>query len=297
MGVMAERAEPSAPASTTRSKTGTERLGDAGGAGSGGVAGPANTGPPGGAGSQRYRIDDLAHLAGTTVRNVRAYQDRGLLPPPDKVGRVGWYSEAHLGRLRLIGEMLGRGYSLANIGELIDGWVRGQDLTELLGLEAALIAPWGEDRSSVYTRAQLRELFAPLGPDHLDEAINLGMITDEGDDRLRVSDPRLIEGATVLVEAGVPFDAVFRLGAEIVTATDGIARMYVETVSRYVVGTGTEPLTPDEIRRLSAVVSRLRPLAKSVVDAGLSAALERRIGEEVGRRLTRSISPERKAAS
>jgi DNA-binding transcriptional MerR regulator len=29
-----------------------------------------------------YRIDELAREAGTTVRNVRAYQERGLLAPP-----------------------------------------------------------------------------------------------------------------------------------------------------------------------------------------------------------------------
>ncbi|MFB9386717.1 MerR family transcriptional regulator [Pseudonocardia petroleophila] len=38
---------------------------------------------------REYRIDELAHTAGTTVRNIRAYQDRGLLPPPRRVGRVG----------------------------------------------------------------------------------------------------------------------------------------------------------------------------------------------------------------
>jgi DNA-binding transcriptional MerR regulator len=86
----------------------------------GAAAGRTAAGPP-----DSYRIDELAQLAGTTVRNARAYQDRGLLPPPARVGRVGWYSEAHLARLRLIGHMLGRGYSLANIGELIESWVRG----------------------------------------------------------------------------------------------------------------------------------------------------------------------------
>src|SRR5436305_1643105 len=43
-----------------------------------------------------YRIDELAREAGTTVRNVRAYQDRGLLPPPRRSGRVGLYTDAHL---------------------------------------------------------------------------------------------------------------------------------------------------------------------------------------------------------
>lgn len=245
----------------------------------------------------RYRIDDLARLAGTTVRNVRAYQDRGLLPPPEKVGRVGWYSEAHLARLRLIGEMLTRGYTLANIGELIGGWIRGQDLQDVLGLEAALIAPWGDNRSSVYSRAELRDLFAPLPPDYLDGAIELGIITDEGGDRFRVADPKLIEGAMVLVGAGVPFDAVLQLGAAIATAADTIARHYVETITTHVVGPHPERMTPEQMRQLSDLVSRLRPLAKEVVDAELAAALERRIGAEVGEHLSRSLDAGEPAAS
>ena len=36
-----------------------------------------------------YRIDDLARAAGTTVRNVRAYQDRGLLPAEGPVISAG----------------------------------------------------------------------------------------------------------------------------------------------------------------------------------------------------------------
>jgi DNA-binding transcriptional MerR regulator len=243
---------------------------------------PDAAGPPG-----SYRIDELARMAGTTVRNVRAYQDRGLLPPPTRRGRVGWYSEAHLARLRLIGEMLGRGYSLANIAELIESWVRGQDLSDLLGLEAALIAPWGEDRSSTYTREELGELFAPLGPEHLDAALELGLITAEGD-RLRVADPRLIEGANVLVSAGVPIDKVFELGAAIAAATDHIAALYVQTITTHVVGVLDDPIRPEQIRRLAEVVRRLRPLAKEVVDAGLATALDRRISAELGEHLARA---------
>jgi len=91
--------------------------------------------PAGGSGVE-YRIDELARLAGTTVRNVRAYQDRGLLPPPRRSGRVGLYTRQHLARLELITRLLERGYTLANIGELISAWEAGTDVAGLLGLEA-----------------------------------------------------------------------------------------------------------------------------------------------------------------
>jgi DNA-binding transcriptional MerR regulator len=85
-----------------------------------------------------YRIDELARLAGTTVRNVRAYQERGLLLPPRRQGRAGLFDDAHLRRLRMIGQLLERGYTLANIGELLDAWEKGHAIDEVLGLGDAI---------------------------------------------------------------------------------------------------------------------------------------------------------------
>ena len=56
-----------------------------------------------------YTVDELARVSDTTVRNVRAYQDRGLLAPPEKRGRVGIYDDTHVARLKLINHLLARG--------------------------------------------------------------------------------------------------------------------------------------------------------------------------------------------
>ena len=64
-------------------------------------------------------VDELAHAAGLVVSTVRLYQSRGLLPPPTKRGRVGWYGPDHLARLRLIADLQERGFSLAAIRELV----------------------------------------------------------------------------------------------------------------------------------------------------------------------------------
>src|ERR687885_631192 len=49
-------------------------------------------------------IDQLAQAAGMTVRNVRAHQSRGLLPPPRLTGRTGYYGPEHLALTRAITE-------------------------------------------------------------------------------------------------------------------------------------------------------------------------------------------------
>src|SRR3954452_18675332 len=92
-------------------------------------------------GEGMLRIDALARKARATTRNVRAYASRGLLPPPVMKGRVAYYDEAHLGRLRLIDRLAERGFSLAAISELIRAWEQSRDLNDLLGLEAAVTTP------------------------------------------------------------------------------------------------------------------------------------------------------------
>src|SRR5258708_34769254 len=74
------------------------------------------------------------------VRTIREYQTMGLLPPPERRGRVGTYDEEHLNRLRLIGRLQKRGYSLAGIRDLLDAWASGRTLPAVLGVELGPIA-------------------------------------------------------------------------------------------------------------------------------------------------------------
>ena len=50
-------------------------------------------------------IDQLAHEAGIPTSTVRLYQNRGLLPPPRRGGRMGYYNTEHRDRLRLIAHL------------------------------------------------------------------------------------------------------------------------------------------------------------------------------------------------
>src|SRR4051812_30105066 len=144
-----------------------------------------------------YRIDELAQAAGMTVRNVRVYQDRGLLPPPRREGRVGLYSEAHLARLRLIGGLLDRGYGFTHIAELIQAWERGHDVADLLGLEQVLTSPWTDEIPGYVTAAELLEMYgAESTPETIARGVELGLLEPEsvgespgeltGADRFRV---------------------------------------------------------------------------------------------------------------
>jgi len=71
-----------------------------------GVAAAAAYGSDPSAAPTELTIDQLAARAGLTVRNVRAYTTRGLLPPPRLRGRTGYYGPDHVARLSVITEML-----------------------------------------------------------------------------------------------------------------------------------------------------------------------------------------------
>ncbi|MQY23874.1 MerR family transcriptional regulator [Nocardia macrotermitis] len=83
-----------------------------------------------------YTIDELARAAEITVRSVRVYHERGLLPSPALRGRIGYYGTEHLHRLQTISRLLSRGMKLNGIRELLEAWDRGEGLAEVLGVPA-----------------------------------------------------------------------------------------------------------------------------------------------------------------
>lgn len=87
---------------------------------------------------REYSVTELARVTDCTVRNLRAYQDRGVLAPPARRGRVGIYDDSHVSRIKLIKHLLLRGYTLASIRDIVQAIDEGQDLRSILGLEADL---------------------------------------------------------------------------------------------------------------------------------------------------------------
>ena len=79
-------------------------------------------------------VAELARQTGVSVRNIRAYQTAGLMPPPVLHGRLGLYSGQHKSRLELIREMRHMGFGLEAIGDLL------ARMPDRAGAEYSLIA-------------------------------------------------------------------------------------------------------------------------------------------------------------
>ncbi|MBX6766499.1 MAG: MerR family transcriptional regulator, partial [Actinomadura rubrobrunea] len=89
---------------------------------------------------QELTVDELAARAGLTVRTVRFYAGRGLLPPPRLRGRTGLYGPVHLARLELIRELQSLGLTLAAIERHL-ARLPDDASPEDLALHRALLSP------------------------------------------------------------------------------------------------------------------------------------------------------------
>ena len=222
-----------------------------------------------------YRLEELARKAGITVRTLRYYQERKLLPPPRREGRVGWYSQAHLARLQVIGQLLDRGHTLGGTGELLSAWEQGYDLAELLGFERAMTAPWSDEEAVQMSVAEATALLGcEVTPEVLKEAARLGYIEIDGDRVSHVS-RRLLDSTAALVREGIPLPAILATGRELQAGLDTLASLFVELVVSHVFDHPSGP-PPPEVARLGETIKRLRPVARTVVDTEFARAMDRR---------------------
>ncbi len=223
---------------------------------------------------REFTIDELARTANTTVRNVRAYQDRGLLAPPEKRGRVGFYSEDHLSRLKLIGQMLGRGYTLNNIQEMLDAIDKGYDLRQLLGLTHAITSPWTDEVPKNFNPVHLATMFGTnLSRGALAKTIELGLLEPDGL-RYRAPSPKILHAGAEMAAAGVPLiellDLIASLRSHLESFCDQAVSLFVKELDQY-----GENLPPkEELPRLAELIWRIRPLAMTAIESEVSRALQ-----------------------
>ncbi len=236
-----------------------------------------------------FSIDELARAGSSTVRNVRAYQDRGLLPPPQRRGRNGIYTQDHLARLRLIGRLLERGYTLANIAELITAWEQGRDLHQLMGLESQLTRPWSEEMPANISLIELAKSFGGnYRPSDLARALELGIVERDGL-RFRVPSPKMLSVGAEIVSMGIPLrellNIVGGLRKNVERVADELIQVAVQSIDRY--GDGLPPA--EDVPRLAGMIGRLRPLADKAIESEVSRAMERALSRFLGDRLAQVL--------
>lgn len=228
-----------------------------------------------------YRAAELAAKAGITPRTLRFYRERKLLPPPRRDGRIAWYGEHHLARLRTIAALLARGHTLGGIADLLTAFEQGgaaRGTAELLGLDTLLRSPFSEEVPVRLTPEDLADYFRDdVTSQNLADSLEIGYLAVDGDELVHVS-RRLLDASSALVKEGIPLSAVLAAGRELRNHADVIAEVFSDLLRRHVLAGDLSVTDADWI---TEKLERLRPLAKQVVEAELGLALDRRVRSEL----------------
>jgi DNA-binding transcriptional MerR regulator len=176
-----------------------------------------------------YRIEQLARASGMAVDTIRFYQGKGLLDAPRREGRVTWYGESHLERLRRIRDLQQRGFTLTVIRRFLDGELEPSDES----LVAAVTRPASPQTLTLDELAERSGVAAPL----LKSLESAGLLVpiEGGEEPLYpAEDLDAIAAGMQLIAAGVPIGDLIELGREYAAATDRVAREAVELFDHHV---------------------------------------------------------------
>jgi DNA-binding transcriptional MerR regulator len=240
-------------------------------------------------------IDELARRVGMTVRNVRAHQSRGLLPPPDVRARTGYYGAEHVARLELIRTLQDDGFNLESIRRLLER--TGGSSEELLRFTRAAREPFADEAPEVIGLDELAQRYGTPGrADLLERAIALGLLRPLGEDRFEDPSPRLARAGEELLALGAAPEVALDVVEQLREHADAVAHLFVELFLTHVWrpfdAAGRPPERWPEVRE---ALERLRPLAgdalMSVFGLAMGDAVERAFGEVLEQAAVERQSP------
>ena len=239
----------------------------------------------------RLTIEQLAGRVGMTVRNIRAHQTRGLLPPPGLEGRTGYYGAEHVARLELIKDMQSSGFNLNSIKKLLDRTPVGAG-EDVLRFERAVMAPWDSERPMVFDAGELIDLLGgEIDRGLVARAIELGLIVDLGDGRFEAPSPALVRAGAQVVAMGIPATRVLDTLERLMVNAEGIAGAFVDLFLEDVWKPFERDGSPEAAwSRVNNSLEQLRPIASEVLLAAFHHTMGRAVEEAFGERLQR---PER----
>lgn len=222
-------------------------------------------------------LEELCERVGLTVRTVRFYTSRGLVPPPLRRGRSGFYSEQHVARLDLVQELQAHGFTLSAIERYVSGLPEDAE-PEDIALARTMLAPWQSDLPVDMERADLeRRAGRSLSDADVATLVALGIVRRRGD-RFLVARTQLGVGVQLL-DLGFPRDVAE--SARAIYLDHG--RQMAEELQVLI----AEQLAPrygsTESDRFQAVIERLKPLAVG----GLVTAYENAVARAARLRLHR----------
>jgi DNA-binding transcriptional MerR regulator len=219
-------------------------------------------------------IRELAERTGMTVRNIRAHQTRGLLPPPVVRGRTGYYNDEHAARIQLTREMQADGLNLEAIRRVLesgDGSEGG-----IVDFARALRTPFEDEAPEIY---EAQELAGTWGAGEVDPKLirrgeKVGILRTLPDGRIEVISPRLQKAAAELAQQGVGAEAAIATAEKLRRQAEGVARAFVDLFVKEIWEPFEEAGRPEkDWPKVREALEQMRPLAAGALLAMFQIAM------------------------
>jgi DNA-binding transcriptional MerR regulator len=212
-----------------------------------------------------YRVEEIARAAGVTVDTVRFYQARGLLPAPERRGRVAIYSEDHLSQLRQIRTLNREGLTLEAVRRVLERPTSGDGAP--VSVREALLGALDEvEGARTYSRAELASasglpevLLKVLEGAALLEPSGAGEPT-----RYTEADLRTAESARHFLDSGFPLAELLPLAQRHAAHVAEIADEAIELFDRHIRRTG-DGAAASSRAAVTEVFRELLPAATTLV--------------------------------
>ena len=226
-------------------------------------------------------LNELTARVAISVRNIRFYTTKGLVPPPIRRGRRGYYSKDHVARLELITELQAHGFTLAAISGYVAN-IPSDATPETIALHRTLLAPWMPDVPETISRNELdRRAGRALSEDDLDTLNALGIVHRTRQGKYQATVSHLSVGIALL-DLGLPFEAAMAAqkiftshGREIAEELTEVFRTQVWPA--YKEGDGS----PEQLR---AMVEKFKPVTVAALVNAYESAVNETKRETITRR-------------
>ena len=181
----------------------------------------------------RMRVEDLASAADVSVDTIRYYQKQRLLPPPERDGRLAWYTDEHLERIGRVKELQRRGFTLAVIRRFLAGELDPADER----LAAAVVEAGGAEGTEELFGLDELAARCSVPPAILEALVREGLLVPrrhDGELRFSRADVELVANGLRLVEAGLPMPELLDLSRRHHVLPREIATQAVELFDAHV---------------------------------------------------------------
>ena len=246
-------------------------------------------------------INELAKRTGMTVRNIRAHQTRGLLPPPVVHGRTGYYNENHVARIELTRELQAEGLNLEAIRRMVES-VNGA-AEEIHNLTRSLRVPFEEETPEIVDLAELAELWKKevedgRGFEMLERGEKLGTIRSLPGGKVEVISPRMMNAAAALADVGMSPDAVLAVAEKLRRKADEIAQLFTDLFLEQIWKPFDEAGRPeDDWPKVRQTLERTRPLGADVLMGVFQIAIAEATDKALGKTIRSVARSETKRAA